>query len=157
MNDESRLGFQLIAELPISSMDAYLLLRELLEVSKGRGDKVRRAQKCIRLGGTQLEAKSASFEHVVKASLEARKHRSPRTIREIRIVTNRLMRCCPEFKKRQVRDISGEDCRKWLDKCFSSPRQWAKGRVILSGVLTYAVKQGWCDRNEVLRLSPKLR
>ncbi len=157
MNDESRLGHELIAELPISAMEAYLLLRELLEVSKGRGDKVRRAQKCIRLGGTQLEAKSATFEYALRGSLEARKHRSPRTIREIKIVTNRLMRCCPELKKRQVRDITGEDCCKWLDKCFSSPRQWAKGRVILSGVLAYAVKQGWCDRNVVLRLSPKLR
>ncbi len=157
---QDSIAHQLIDTLAISAMDAYILLRELLELSKGRGDRVKRAQRCVRLGAEALKdaEKSVAFSHAVEASLRARGDRRPRTIQEIRTVTNRLMRLCPELKCKQVRGITPEDCRRCLNKCFNTPRQWAKGRIILSGVLNFCVKEGWCSQNVALRLSaPSVR
>ncbi len=144
-----QVGHQLIDSLSISPMEAYLLLRELLDGSRGRGNKVRRAQKCLRLGVDELEKaeKSVAFSQAVQESLEAKEHRRPRTLQEIRTIANRLIRLCPELKVKQVRSITTDDCRKWLNKCFSTPRQWNKGRIILSGIFSYSQKRGWCDKN----------
>lgn len=154
--DTTRIIHQLIDALPVSAMEAFLLLKELLDLSKGRGNKMKRAQQCIRLGAEALRhaEKSVSFSHALEFSLEARAHRRLRTLQEIRSVTRRMMRMCPEMKHRQVRSITAEDCRRWLDACFSSPRQWAKGRIILSGIFSFSVRQGWCRQNVTAQLSP---
>ncbi len=146
-----QLGHQLIDSLSISPIDAYMLLRELLDGCGGRGNKVSRAKKCIKLGVEELEKaeKSVAFSQAVQESLEAKEHRRPRTLQEIRTIANRLIRLCPELKKKRVRCITADDCRKWLDRCFNTPRQWNKGRIILSGILGYSHKRGWCDRNVV--------
>ncbi len=145
---------QLIDSLPISPLDSFILLKELLDSVGVRGNRVRRAQRCIRMGAEQLGrgGHSITFERAAGESLSARSHRRTRTLQEIRSVLKRMLRHCPTLAKTCVEDISTEQCRKWLDRSFSTPRQWLKGRMILSGILAYAVKRGWCRENPASRL-----
>ncbi len=152
-------GLELIKTLPISPIDAYILLRDLLDSCHGRGKLITRAKECIRLGADALKSrnKSVSFMQAVQSSLQARRHRRKRTLQEIRYIIGRMVKLCPDLRNKQGRNITGADCRRWLNQCFKSPRQWGKGRIILSAVLNHAKKQGWCDHNEASRLdSPVL-
>ncbi len=138
-------------------MESYMLLNELLETCGKRGGLCKRARACIRRGVEALkqDEKSVSFAHACASSLEARSHRRASTLLEIRCVLKRMMRQCPDIKNKQVRTISADDCRRWLDTCFNSPRQWNKGRTILSGVLSHAVRQNWSSQNMATQLPRK--
>lgn len=74
--DTDQTGILLIRSLGIPPMDAFLLLKDLLDTSRGRGDRITRAKRCIRLGGEALADRETSvpFSQAVRASLEARKH-----------------------------------------------------------------------------------
>ncbi len=148
---------QLIDSLPLSPMDSYILLHELLDTCGKRGGLQRRARACIRRGVevVRLEEKSVSFERACTSSIEARSHRRPDTLSEIRSILRRMMRRCPDLRHKQVRSIRTEDCRRWLDICFPTPLQWNKGRVILSGVLSHAVRQNWSRQNAACLLPRK--
>ncbi len=156
-SDINLAAHKLIDTLPISPMDSYVLLSELLENCGKRGGLRRRAQACIRRGVESMkqEEKSVSFARACASSLEARSHRRASTLREIRCVLRRMMRQCPDLKNKQVRTIRADDCRRWLDTCFSSPLQWNKGRTILSGVLSHAVRHNWSRRNMAALLPRK--
>ena len=82
LTDTDQTGILLIRSLGIPPMDAFLLLKALLATSRGRGDRITRAKRCIRLGGEALADRETSvpFSQAVRASLEARKHRRPRTL-----------------------------------------------------------------------------
>ena len=92
--DTDQTGILLIRSLGIPPMDAFLLLKDLLDTSRGRGDRITRAKRCIRLGGEALADRETSvpFSQAVRASLEARKHRRPRTLQEIRYMAARMMK-----------------------------------------------------------------
>ncbi len=149
---------QLIDSLPLSPMDSYVLLHELLDTCGRRGGLRKRARACIRRGVevVRQEEKSVTFARACDSSLEARSHRRASTLREIRSVLRRMMRLCPDLRNKQVRTISTEDCRRWLDTCFASPLQWNKGRVILSGVLNHAMRQNWSRHNTAAMLPRKV-
>ncbi len=155
--DITQTAHQLIDTLPLSPMDSYILLSELLETCGKRGGLRKRAQACIRRGVevVKQEEKSVSFSHACASSLEARNHRRASTLREIRSVLQRMMRQCPDLKNKQVRTIGTEDCRRWLDTCFTTSLQWNKGRAILSGVLSHAVRQNWSRQNAAQLLPRK--
>lgn len=93
-SDTDQTGILLIRSLGIPPMDAFLLLKDLLDTSRGRGDRITRAKRCIRLGGEALADRETSvpFSQAVRASLEARKHRRPRTLQEIRYMAARMMK-----------------------------------------------------------------
>lgn len=150
--DTDQTGILLIRSLGIPPMDAFLLLKDLLDTSRGRGDRITRAKRCIRLGGEALADRETSvpFSQAVRASLEARKHRRPRTLQEIRYMAARMMKKCPELARKQVRSITPEDCERYLRKSFSTPRQRHKGRLILSGILNFSLKRGWCRKKRGL-------
>lgn len=157
-SDTDQTGILLIRSLGIPPMDAFLLLKDLLDTSRGRGDRITRAKRCIRLGGEALADRETSvpFSQAVRASLEARKHRRPRTLQEIRYMAARMMKKCPELARKQVRSITPEDCERYLRKSFSTPRQRHKGRLILSGILNFSLKRGWCRRNAAFLVPPPI-
>ena len=158
LTDTDQTGILLIRSLGIPPMDAFLLLKDLLDTSRGRGDRITRAKRCIRLGGEALADRETSvpFSQAVRASLEARKHRRPRTLQEIRYMAARMMKKCPELTRKQVRSITPEDCERYLRKSFSTPRQRHKGRLILSGILNFSLKRGWCRRNAAFLVPPPI-
>lgn len=59
--DADQAGIFLIRSLGIPPMDAFLLLKDLLDTSRGRGDRITRAKRCIRLGGEALADREKAY------------------------------------------------------------------------------------------------
>lgn len=149
---------EITRELNISIAEAIMLLTELITASKGRGKSVSRAMECIRLGSEALKnkEKSVRFIDCVHASLEERIHLRTRTQSDIRYIANRFIKYCPGLSNRQIRSISPEDCRKYIDQTFSTPRQRQKGRLILSGIFSTGIRKGWCSSNPISQVRSPL-
>ena len=132
----------------ISILDAALVAKTALEAGQGR---MKGAMKCIEAGSfaLQQQKKTATFAKAVEAALEARKNRRTRTVYDFRYFTRRFMKRCPELARRRVRAVTPQECTKYIEQAFDTPRQRQKARLILSGVFATAVKRGWCDSNPV--------
>lgn len=155
--DAYQAGIFLIRSLGIPPMDAFLLLKDLLDTSRGRGDRITRAKRCIRLGGEAL----ADREKAYRFPGCPRQPGSKETPPSPHAAGNPLYgrpddEKCPELARKQVRSITPEDCGRYLRKSFSTPRQRHKGRLILSGILNYSLKRGWCRRNAAFLVPPPI-
>ncbi len=117
---------------------------------------LRHCRELIRLGADALrqERLSVTFSKAMRAALEERAGRRPRTRNEFRSICERMLRCSPGLAQRKVRNISAEDCRELLERCFPTLRQRAKGRVILHGLFAFCQRQQWCSANPVAALRP---
>ncbi len=118
-----------------------------------------RCRRVIRLGreARALENCSTTFAKAMQAALESRQDRRPRTRAEFSSICRRLLRAAPAMAKKRVRGFTTEDCSKLLATAFGSPRQRAKGRVILHGIFAHSLQQGWCQSNPVAALrAPRL-
>ena len=59
----------------------------------------------------------------------------------------------PGLEQRRVRSISSADCRQILEAAFgNSPSQYKKGRAIMSGVFSTAIRHDWSETNPVSRV-----
>ena len=128
-----------------------IIAKEAMEVGRG---KVRRARRCIVAGAEELkkQERTVSFEKAVAAALEARRERRVRTVYDFRYFTRRFMKRCPGLARRKVRAISAQECARYIEMAFDTPRQRQKARLILSGVFGTAVKRGWCSENPVSKV-----
>lgn len=141
-------------------VEAAQLAHELLQASKGRGSRWKRARECIRLGEEALVArgKTVVFRKAVDEAMEARQDRRKRTRDDFRYISRRLLRFCPEIARRPVRFITPRECRACLEKSFDTLRQRHKARLVLSGIFGTAVKRGWCTENPVAHVDlPRLK
>ncbi len=120
----------------------------------GRG-RVKRALKCLEMGVETLrqQEQTVTFEKAVAVALEARRDRRIRTVYDFRYFTRRFMKRCPGLGKRKVRAITSQECAKYIEMAFDTPRQRQKARLILSGVFGTALKQGWCRNNPVSQVA----
>lgn len=137
--DTDQTGILLIRSLGIPPMDAFLLLKDLLDTSRGRGDRITRAKRCIRLGGEALADRETSVPFSPGCPRQPGSKKTPPAPHP---AGNPLYGCpddekCPELARKQVRSITPEDCERYLRKSFSTPRQRHKGRLILSGILNF--------------------
>lgn len=114
-------------------VDAAQLAHELLQASKGRGNRWKRARECIRLGEEALVArgKTVAFRKAVDEAMEARQDRRKRTRDDFRYISRRLLRFCPEMARRPVRFITPRECRACLEN-----------HLIPSG---RGIRPGWCS------------
>ncbi len=117
---------------------------------------LKRCKKIIALGAEALrqQEKTVTFEKAVATALEARSERRRRTVYDFRYFTRRFMKRCPGLARRKVRAISPQECAKYIEMAFDTPRQRQKARLILSGVFGTAVKRGWCSGNPVSKVEP---
>ncbi len=90
----------------------------------------------------------------VEIFLQSKQHCRPRTRAELRGVLARLLRQCPELPQRHLSSLSMLDCEGLLLATFASPRQRAKGWVILHALFEFCYKRGWVHSNPV-KLIPK--
>ena len=132
-------------------MAAAMIAKEAMEAGRGR---FKRARRCIAAGIAELQRqeRTVSFEKAVDAALEARRERRVRTVYDFRYFTRRFMKRCPGLARRKVRAISAQECARYIEMAFDTPRQRQKARLILSGVFGTAVKRGWCSENPVARV-----
>ncbi|MBR3926855.1 MAG: tyrosine-type recombinase/integrase, partial [Akkermansia sp.] len=109
---------------------------------------------CIAAGEEELrrQEKTVSFEKAVEVALEARRERRSRTQTDFRYFTRRFMKRCKGLAARRVRAITTEECARYIEQAFATPRQRQKARLILSGVFSTALKRGWCSENPVAQV-----
>lgn len=150
-SEMDRAALVILKETGLDVMEAALLAYELLQASRGRGSRWKRAKKCIRLGEEALAAKekTVAFRKAVDEAIEARHDRRKRTRDDFRYISRRLLRLCPEMARRPVRFITPGECSLCLEKSFGTLRQRHKARLVLSGIFGAAVKRGWCAENPV--------
>ena len=151
MKAREKAAIEILRSTGVDVLEAAIIAREALTAGHGR---IRRARRCISTGAEALrqQERTVSFEKTVEAALEARKNRRTRTVYDFRYFTRRFMKRCPGLAKRRVRSVTPQECTKYIDQAFDTPRQKQKARLILSGVFGTAVKHGWCDSNPVARV-----
>ncbi len=157
-DNDVELAQRLAARGGLPLLDAVRLGLELAEgAGRLRGNaRLCRCRELIRLGtqALQQERRSTTVAHAMRAALDERAERRPRTRNEFRNICERVLRLCPGLAQRRVRGITAEDCRALLERCFPTQRQRAKGRVILHGLFAFCLRQQWCSSNPVAALRP---
>ncbi len=164
MKGELRTLHNLLGGSGLTPLAAARLAMELAECAGAAGLRgaslMNRCRRVIRLGceARMQEECTTSFEKAMQAALESRQDRRPRTRAEFGSVCRRLLRTSPALGRRRVRSFTAEDCRHLLETTFSSPRQRAKGRLILHGIFAHSLQRGWCRSNPVAALrAPQLQ
>ena len=160
ISETDHAALAILKKTGLDVVEAAQLAHELLQASKGRGSRWKRARECIRLGEEALVArgKTVVFRKAVDEAMEARQDRRKRTRDDFRYISRRLLRFCPEIARRPVRFITPRECRACLEKSFDTLRQRHKARLVLSGIFGTAVKRGWCTENPVAHVDlPRLK
>lgn len=114
-------------------------------------DCYRLLERIIKLGLQAIQAKdnTCTFQEAAERSIEARKHRRPATLHDLRYFTRRMLKV-PGIAERPLRAMTTQECRKILDEAFSaSPNSYKKGRAILHSIFNFGIRREWCDRNPV--------
>ena len=148
---EELAALELLKSTGVPILEAAQVACAAVRAAEGRVDK---ALSSIQLGAEELKKR----EHTVTlsvaawASVEARKDLRPTTRRDLRHFVRRLLRV-EGAADMPLRSMSTADCKRILSAAFSSsPSSYRKGRVILSSVFSYGIRQEWADSNPVTRI-----
>ena len=144
-------ALEVLRSTRMNVLEAAILARELIVAGRGQAG---RARRCIEAGTQALrqQERTVTFAKAVEAALESRKERRVRTIYDFRYITRRFMKRCKGLSSRRVRAMTTQECVRYIEQAFDTPRQRQKARLILSGVFGTAVRRGWCDSNPVARV-----
>lgn len=92
---------------------------------------------------------AVTFGQAVRESVDARRHRRPSTVADLKSFTQRMLR----FRKmanRPLKEISVEECRELLNEVFGhSAHSYHKAKMIMHSVFHYGQKRKWCEENPV--------
>ncbi len=151
LSEEEMAALVLLKRSGVPALEAAQVACAAIKSGKGR---TKRALRCIAAGEEELrkQERTVSFEKAVAFALEARRERRVRTVYDFRYFCKRFMKRCPGLARRKVRAISAQECARYIEMAFDTPRQRQKARLILSGVFGTAVKRGWCSENPVARV-----
>ena len=151
---------RLLAGTGVSENDAARLTLEAIEtlgeLSTGtsRPELVTLLRRVIQAGVAAVKAAehTVSLSVAAWASVEARKDLRPTTRRDLRHFVRRILRV-EGAADMPLRSMSTADCKRILAAAFgASPSSYRKGRVILSSVFSYGIRQEWADSNPVTRI-----
>lgn len=132
----------------IGLVDAARLMLEATELC---GKNISLIRNGLHMAAKEIKrrVKTVSFDAAFNECLEAKSHRRPRTLSDIRYLMNRLIKSNPGWGGRSLRNITPHDCKEAINAAFGSNRQRFKARVVLSGVFSVGMKRGWCSCNPV--------
>lgn len=147
-------ALEVLKQTCVDVLEASLIAKAALKAGRGR---IKRTMKIIELGDEELKVseKTVSFGKAVEEALEVRKNRRERTKKDFKYFANKLMKECSDLANRRIRSLTTEDCKKYIQQTFCTPRQRNKARMIMSGVFSTAIKRGWCQENVVWRIEPE--
>ncbi len=95
----------------------------------------------------QNSERNVTFREAAYFSLQARAHRRPSTIADLRSYIKRMCNNA-EFAEKNIRHISIEDCQQMLWKHFGhSAHSFRKAQSILHSIFNCAARQQWCQKN----------
>lgn len=154
-SNEERAALEVLRGIGVNLLDAAILAKEAIDAGRGR---LKRARKCLQAGkaALRMQEKTVSFATAVSAALASRASRRHRTQTDLRYLTHRLMKRCPELAKRRIRSITATDCLSYLQRAYSTPRQRNKARLALSSVFNMACTRGWCSQNPIRLIKPEI-
>lgn len=141
-----------LEEMGVSTEDAMRLVRELLERCPGSRKGLARINFCrdiITSGSREIKetSQSVSLRKALEVSLAEKCDRRPRTVYELRYFTERMKKTSIVGMK--LRNIKAKDVAAALNEVFTTPSQFAKGRIILHSVFVCGKRHGWCSSNPV--------
>ena len=113
-----------------------------------------RAMRAIQLGAEELKKRehTVSLREAAWASVEARQGLRPTTRRDLRHFVRRILRV-EGAGDMPLRAMRTADCKRILESAFGCcASSYRKGRVILSSVFSYGIRQEWADSNPVTRI-----
>lgn len=157
---QNRIAKSLLAGTGVSENDAARLTLEAIETlgelatGTSRPELVTLLRRVIQAGVAAVKA----AEHTVPlsvaawASVDARTNLRPTTRRDLRHFVRRILRV-KGAAEMPLRSMSTADCKRILAAAFgTSPSSYRKGRVILSSVFSFGIRQEWVDSNPVTRI-----
>ncbi len=157
---KNRISHTLLAGTGVSETDAARLTLEAIETlgelttGASRPELVSLLRRVIQAGVAAVKAAehTVSLREAAWASVDARKNLRPTTRRDLRHFVRRILRV-EGAADMPLRSMSTADCKRILAAAFgASPSSYRKGRVILSSVFSYGIRQEWVDNNPVTRI-----
>lgn len=157
---QNHIAKSLLAGTGVSENDAARLTLEAIETlgelatGTSRPELVTLLRRVIQAGVAAVKAAehTVSLSVAAWASVEARKDLRPTTRRDLRHFVRRILRV-EGAADMPLRSMSSADCKRILAAAFgTSPSSYRKGRVILSSVFSYGIRQEWADSNPVTRI-----
>ena len=74
------------------------------------------------------------------------------SIRDIKYLGNRFFRQNPQIAWNTFQYVTPKLCEELLNKAFQTPSQFNKGRAMLHGLFSFAVRMQWCTENPVSKV-----
>ena len=105
--------------------------------------------KIIECGKANFRIKEMSFIEGFKLYILSKSHLRKDSLRDIKYLGNRLIKKSPELAARNFSNLSVGDCEMWLNKAFSTPSQYNKGRAFLHAIFEFALRRQWCSKNPI--------
>ncbi len=133
----------------ISLLDAARLVRNILD-AKTKNPTISAIEFChkvIETGKRYIRTKEMSFTEGLSLYIESKSHLRSDSFRDIKYLSNRLMKSNSDFSKYNFSDFSPADCEIWLTQTFATPSQFNKGKTMLHGLFEFAFRREWCERN----------
>ncbi len=137
----------------LDEWDLRRLFEEFLEeaelTQQTRQEVITSFRRVMRAGIASIREaeRTVPFAQAVQASLEARRHRRPSTLADLRSYTGRMVRY-EKWGETPLRAITARQCRDMLAKTFGhSPHVFRKAQAILHSIFAYGRRHGWCDAN----------
>lgn len=141
--------------LSVDEADIFRLFTEFTERAQAtetdRLNLIALFRKVIQAGliCVQEDVERMSFREAAFRSLQARQHRRPSTLSDLRSYIRRFSEYA-EWVDRDVRQITQRDCKRLLETHFSkSGHVFHKALTILHSIFAYAIRQGSCEKNPV--------
>ena len=148
---EELAALELLKSTGLPLLEAAQVVCAVMRIADGSMDKLLRT---IQLGADELKKRehTVSLSVAAWASVEARKDLRPTTRRDLRHFVRRILRV-EGVADMPLRSMSTADCKRILEAAFgTSASSYRKGRVILSSVFSYGIRQEWADSNPVTRI-----
>ena len=157
MNTEYISAKKILSKTGISVLDAARIAKNILDAKPNNFNLtvLQFCAKVVAMGLQHIRTKEMTFADGFALYLKSKQHLRPDSVRDIRCIGNRLLRTSPEFGKRNFSELSVSECEEWLNAAFATNPQFNKARAMLHGLLEFAIRREWCDKNPIKRIERK--
>ncbi|MBO7521213.1 MAG: tyrosine-type recombinase/integrase [Opitutales bacterium] len=151
MRHEQDIAKAILKGTRLSLVDAARLVKNILDfMPKNSGmNEIQFCSKIIDCGKANFRVKEMSFIEGFKLYILAKAHLRKDSLRDIKYLGSRLIKHSSEFASRNFSTLTIADCETWLNKTFSTPSQYNKGRTFLYAIFEFAIRKEWCGKNPI--------
>jgi len=148
--NEIQAAQRLLNETGISILDAARLIRNALDFTGGsKEENLQYCRDVIECGRRRIGkmSRTITVKFAMEEYMKTKTDLKRDSLRDVKNLGRRIMRAVADDKK--ISQITSEECRGLLDGAFATPSQFNKGRTMLHGLFTFAVRMRWRDENPV--------